>query len=149
MIRIAPLAALLLLSACNGETRTEQPINDAAAKEEPTPAAEVALLAGEWNVTRVEGQDTAGLGMTASFNGGQASLATGCLRRAWTYTQARNIVSFKTNPAGSTNCEGRTPSGTDETAYAAVDGANIVIFARDGREASLSGTGGNLALQRR
>jgi hypothetical protein len=148
MFRIASAAALLLLSACGGETATQQPTANMAV-EEAKSAAEVPLLEGEWRVIKVEGSDAAGLEITASFTGGQATLATGCLRRAWTYTQNRNIVSFKTNPGGSANCEGRTPSGTEETAYAAVDGANIAIFAKGGSEASLSGGGGNLTLQRR
>ncbi|MDP9421977.1 MAG: hypothetical protein M3Q19_03940 [Pseudomonadota bacterium] len=148
MNRIAFVASMLLLSACNSETVTEPPVNNVAA-DEPKQAAEVPSLAGSWSVTRIEGEDTAGLGMTARFTGGQASLAAGCMRRAWTYTQSRNIVSFKTNPAGSSNCEGRSPSGTEETAYAALDGANIAIFSKDGSEASLSGTGGSLTLQRR
>ena len=148
MLRASIAAAVLLLSACNSETRTETPANVVAA-EEPKAATEVPLLAGEWRVTKIEGSDAAGIGMTASFNGGQASLVTGCIRRAWTYTQNRNIVSFKTNPDASSNCGGSTPSGDAETAYAALDRANIAIFAKEGKEASLSGTGGNLTLERR
>jgi hypothetical protein len=148
MIRTASAAALLLLSACNQETTTKAPTNNVAA-DEPKAAAEVPSLEGNWRVTMIEGKDVAGLGMTASFSGGQASLATGCLRRAWSYTQKRNVVSFKTNPGGSSNCGGQTPGGDEETAYAALDGANIAIFAKQGKEASLSGIGGNLTLERR
>lgn len=147
MLRVSFAVALLLLSACNSETRTEAPAN-IVATEEPK-SAEVPLLAGEWRVTKIEGGDATGLGMMANFNGGQVSLVTGCIRRAWTYTQNRNIVSFKANPGASANCGGSTPSGDAETAYAALERANIAIFARQGKEASLSGTGGNLTLERR
>ena len=147
MLRSASIVALALLTACNSETRVDQPANDAAA-EEVAPAAEVPLLAGDWRVTKIEGKDATGLGMTASFSAGQASLTTGCIRRAWTYTQKRNIVSFKSNPAGSANCGGGTPSGDAETAYAALERANIAIFSKQGKEASLSGTGGNLTIER-
>lgn len=146
-MRALPILALLL-AACNGETGVEPPANNVVA-EEAKPATEVPELAGEWRVTKIEGSDATGLGMTASFAGGQASLATGCIRRAWTYSQDRNIVSFKSNPAGSSNCGGGTPSGDAETAYAAIERANIAIFAKQGKEASLSGTGGNLTLERR
>lgn len=148
MFRIAPVAALLLLSACSGETPVEQPANNVAA-DEARSAAEVPELAGEWRVAKIEGRDAAGLAMTASFSGGQASLATGCIRRAWTYTQSRNVVSFKSNPGASANCGGGTPGGDAETAYAALEGANIAIFSKDGKDASLSGGGGNLTLERR
>ena len=148
MIRPASVAALLLLAACGTETTTEQPANDTAA-EGARATEEIPALAGEWRVSKIEGRDASGLAMTASFNGGQASLAIGCLRRAWTYTQDRNIVSFTSNPAGSANCGGATPSGDAETAYAALERANIAIFSRQGKEASLSGTGGNLTLERR
>ena len=146
-MRSVPILALLL-AACNSETAVEPPANNVVA-EEAKPAAEVPQLAGEWRVTKVEGGDAGGLRMTASFVGGQASLATGCIRRAWTYTQNRNIVSFKSNPAGSSNCGGGTPGAEAETAYAALEGANIAIFAKQGKEASLSGSGGNLTLERR
>ena len=96
----------------------------------------------------IEGRDVAKLGLAAAIGGGKASLSTGCLRRSWTYTQKRNVVAFAADPAGSNNC-GRTPSGDEEVAYAAIDAANMAIFANEGREASLSGTGGTLTLQRR
>lgn len=148
MLRVSIAAALLLLSACNSETKTEAQANNVAA-EEPKVATEVPSLAGEWKVTKIEGGDASGVGMTASFSSGQTTLATGCIRRAWTYTQNRNVVSFKPNPGASANCGGGTPSSDAETAYAALEQANIAIFAKDGKEASLSGTGGNLTLERR
>lgn len=86
--------------------------------------------------------------MTATFQGGRVSLSSGCLRRAWTYTQKKNVVSFATDPSGSANCGG-PPSGDQETAYAALEKASIVIFGKEGKEAGLSGTGGNLTLARR
>ncbi len=147
MNRILPIVACLLVAAC------EKPESPAVAKSEkadaaPAAPAEIPLLKGNWRVTMIDGQDAASLGMTAAMAGGKASLSTGCLRRAWTYTQKRNVVTFTPSPAESSNC-GRTPSGDEETAYAALSAANIVIFNKDGSEADLSGTGGNLTLQRR
>ena len=86
--------------------------------------------------------------MTASFEGGRAIIAAGCLRRAWSYSQTKNVVAFQTSSAGSANCGG-APSAEQETAYAALEQSNMVIFGKDGRTASLSGTGGNLGLERR
>ncbi len=96
----------------------------------------------------IEARDVAQLGMTAVIGGGKAGISTGCLRRAWTYTQKRNVVAFAADPGGSSNC-GRTPSGDEEIAYAALNEANIAIFGKEGKEASLSGTGGTLTLERR
>ena len=151
MARLLPLALLLLLAAaCNKEdSRAARHSNEAAAAPAaPAAAAEVPSLEGDWRVTMIEGRDAAGLGMTAAIGGGKASIATGCLRRAWTYTQNRNVVAFTASPGGSSNC-GRSPSGDEEAAYAALNAANIAIFGKDGKEASLSGTGGTLTLQRR
>lgn len=147
MIRSLALAASLTLAAC--QQQEAPPPSNEATVQPPAEKAEVPSLAGDWSVTKLDGKDVAGLGMSASFRSGQASLATGCIRRAWTYTQDRNIVSFTTNPGGSSNCGGSTPGADAETAYAALERANIAIFAREGKEASLSGTGGNLTLERR
>ena len=149
MTRTLPLAALLLIAACGQrEESAAPPSNEAAAEASAPAAAEVPSLEGEWRVAMVEGRDVAKLGMSAALGGGKASISTGCLRRAWTYTQKRNVVSFAADPAGSSNC-GQPPSGDEETAYAALNEANMVIFDQGGKEASLSGTGGTLTLQRR
>ena len=87
--------------------------------------------------------------MTASIGGGEASLATGCFRRAWTYSQKGNMVDFTTSPSGSSNCGGQTPGAQEETAYAALNDVNIAIFSQQGKRADLSGTGGTLTLERR
>jgi hypothetical protein len=149
MTRALPFVALLLITACGQQDRSVAPQSNEAAAEAAAPAAaEVPSLEGEWRVTLIEGRDVGGIGMTAAMDGGKASISTGCLRRAWTYTQNRNVVSFTASPGGSSNC-GRTPSVDEETAYAALNEANIAIFDKDGKEASLSGTGGTLTLQRR
>jgi hypothetical protein len=147
MNRILPIVACLLVAAC------EKPESPAVAKSEkadaaPAAPAEIPLLEGNWRVTMIDGQDAASLGMTAAMVGGKASLSTGCLRRAWTYTQNRNLVAFTASPGESNNC-GKSPSGTEEAAYAAINDANMAIFGKDGKEVSLSGTGGMLTLQRR
>jgi hypothetical protein len=148
MTRISPIIALLLLAACDRQD-SAPPSNEAAA-ETPASAvkAEVPSIQGDWRIVRIGPQDAAGLGMAAAFASGNASISTGCLRRAWTYTQDRNLVAFTSSPGGSSNC-GRTPNATEETAYAVLDDANIVIFSKDGKEASLSGTGGTLSMERR
>jgi len=149
MIRIAPIAALLFLAACG---RQESPApSEANTVVEPAKApAEVPSLEGNWTVTRVGGVgDAAALGMTAEITKDSVTLSTGCFKRAWTYTQNRNVVAFTASPGGSANCGGSSPSASAETAYAALAEANIAIFSKDGREAGLSGTGGTLTLERR
>ena len=150
MTRLLPIFAFLLIAACDKQDASvAPPANEAAAAPAaPSAPAEVPSLEGDWRVTMIEGRDVAGIGMTASIGGGKASISTGCLRRAWTYTQNRNVVAFTASPGASTNC-GRSPSGDEETAYAAINDANMAIFGKDGKEASLSGTGGTLTLQRR
>lgn len=149
MTRIAPLAALLLLAAC-GQQESQSPRQANEAAEAEKAPAEVPSLEGNWAVARVGGvADAVSLGMTAAISKDSVALSTGCLKRAWTYTQNRNVVSFDVSPAGSSNCGGASPSAGAETAFAALTEANIVIFSRDGKEASLSGTGGSLTLERR
>jgi hypothetical protein len=147
MTRILPIVACLLVAACEKPESPAVPNSEKA--EAPVGApTEIPMLEGNWRVAMIDGQDAASLGMTAATAGGKASLSTGCLRRAWTYTQKRNVVAFTASPGESTNC-GRSPSGTEEAAYAAINDANMAIFDKDGREVSLSGTGGMLTLQRR
>jgi len=149
MTRILPIAALLLIAACDKPDSGVAQNPDKAADTRAAPAAaKIPSLEGSWRVTMIGGQDATTLGMTAAMAGGRASLSTGCLRRAWTYTQNRNVVAFTASPGESSNC-GRSPSGDEEAAYAAINDANMAIFGKDGKEASLSGTGGTLTLQRR
>jgi hypothetical protein len=150
MYRSLPFALLLLACACQ-KPQEERPIENATANQaaEAAVPAEVPVLDGDWKVATVDGNPSVGnLGMTASFAGGSATLATGCLKRAFTYTQDRNKVSFTTSPSGSANC-GRAPGADEEAAYAALESSNIAIFAKDGKQATLSGTGGVLAIERR
>ena len=149
MNRALTLAALLCLAACSQQQPA--PANEA----ESAPAGQVAekavpSLEGSWDVTAIDGRPVdASSAMVASFSGGNAIVASGCLRRAWTYRQNKNVVTFAAYPGGSANCQGRGTTAQQETAYAALQEANIAIFGKDGSEASLSGTGGNLTLQRR
>ena len=149
MIRAVPLIALLILAACGqGENPAPSPANEAA---EPVKASTgVPSLEGSWAVTRIGGvPDAKALGMTAGFAKDSVTLSTGCFRRAWTYTQNRNVVAFAASPGGSSNCGGGSPGIGAETAFAAVTEANIAIFPKDGKEASLSGAGGTLTMERR
>ena len=146
MIRIAPIAALLLLAACGQQEATVA----AQANEAAKAPVEVPSLEGSWAISRIGGVlDAAKLGMTAAITKDSVTLSSGCFRRAWTYTQNRNVVAFTASPGGSSNCGGGPPSAGAETAYAALTEANIAIFSRDGKEANLSGTGGGLTLERR
>lgn len=149
MTRIVALVLLALLASCNQQQPAAPPANDAAA----APAASAAKpavpsLRGNWRVTAIGGQPVAGTAMTAAIGTSSASISAGCLRRGWTYTQDRNLVAFSGSPGGSSNC-GRSPSAEEETAFGALGDANLAIFAKDGREATLSGTGGTLTLERR
>jgi hypothetical protein len=151
MYRTLTIATLLLAAAC-GQQESAPPAANEAAETAAAPDAPkaVPLLEGEWQVTAIDGKPVeAGSAMTASFGGGKASIAAGCIRRAWTYTQKGNIVSFATDPGGSANCGGNTPDASQETASAVLDKAAMAIFSNEGKQASLSGTGGNLTLERR
>ena len=151
MTRNLALAALLLVAAC-GQQDNNPPAINVVTDEPAAPAAaeSVPSLEGQWLVASIDGKPmSAGAAMTASFAGGKASIASGCVQRGVTYTQKRNVVSFTADPGGGSNCEGRGTSAEHEAAYAALQGASIAIFEKEGREANLSGIGGNLALERR
>ena len=141
------IAAMLTLAAC-GQQEAPPPANETAAAPEAKPA-ETPKLDGDWRVAAIDGKPVEGAAMAASFAAGRASLSAGCVRRAFAYTQKRNVVSFTVNPAGSSNCEGQGASAEQATAADALQQASIVIFNQDGSEANLSGNGGNLKLQRR
>lgn len=149
MIRILPIAALLLAASCRQEESPPEPTNETATAAEPAAKAEVPSLEGSWQVTMIEGIEAKPIGMTATIGGGRASLAMGCFRRAWTYSQKGNLVDFTSSPGGSSNCGGQTPGAQAETAYAALEDVNIAIFSSDGKRADLSGGAGNLTLERR
>jgi heat shock protein HslJ len=146
MTRVTIVAALLALAACNQPAKEEASAsNEAVPAAEPAPAIAPALD-GEWRLTKLDGKPVDGMGMT--FGGGRAKIAAGCNHRAWAFTQNRNIVSFTADPAGSGNCAD-TPDIDQESAFHAIDRATMAIFAKEGREASLSGNGGNVTLERR
>ena len=149
MIRMVLIAALLIVAACSQQENPAPPQANEAAEPAAVPTA-VPSLEGSWAVTKVGGvPDAAALGMTAAITKDSVTLSTGCLRRAWTYTQKRNVVAFTASPGGSSNCGGNSPSAGAETAYAVVTEANIAVFSKDGKQADLSGTGGTLTLERR
>ena len=150
MKNLLPMFALLLIAACDKQDSGVAPsANEAeAAPAEPSAAAEIPSLEGQWKVSMIGGRDVAALGMTAVLSGGKATISTGCFRRAWTYTQKRNVVAFTAAPSGSSNCAGQ-PSSDEESAHSAISDANMAIFAKGGKEVSLSGSGGMLTLERR
>lgn len=145
------LPALLLVAACGQQDDRPAAANEVGGAPAAAPAADsVPSLEGQWRVATIDGRPVgARTAMTASFAGGKASIASGCVRRGLTYTQKRNVVSFAADPSGSSNCEGRGTSAEHETAYVALQGASIALFRKQGREANLSGNGGNVSLERR
>lgn len=150
MNRTQPLlVAMLMVAACGQEDRkTVPPSNELpTVPAAPEAAAEVPALEGQWAVAAIDGKPM-GTASTAAFHGGKATISSGCHRRAWTYTQKGNVVAFTADPGGSSSC-GEGTSANQEAAFAALDGASIAIFGKDGTEANLSGTGGNLTLRRR
>ena len=149
MTRVVPLVLFALVAGCNQQQPAAPSANDAAAAP-AAPAAKPAVpsLKGNWRVTAIGGQPVAGTAMAAAIGDSRASVSAGCLRRSWTYTQDRNLVAFTGAPGGSSNC-GRSPTAEEESAFGALGDANLTIFAKGGREATLSGTGGTLTLERR
>lgn len=148
MVRIAPLA-LLFLAACGSQEKPAAQVANESVEPAKAPA-EVPSLEGSWKVSRIGGvADASAVGMTAAITKDSVTLSTGCIRRAWTYTQNRNIVAFTSSQGGSSNCGGTSPSADAEAAYAAMTDASMAIFSKDGKEAGLSGTGGTLTLERR
>ena len=142
------LVAMLMTAACGQEDKASPPPNElAAAPSAPEAAAEVPALEGQWTVAAVDGKPLSATS-TAAFQGGKATISSGCHRRAWTYTQKGNVVAFTADPGGSSSC-GDGTSAEQEAAFAAMEGASMAIFGKDGAEATLSGTGGTLTLQRR
>jgi len=152
MSRILTIAALLGVAACSRQEQPAAPaneMNDEAAQQAPASEQALPELQGKWVIAAIDGKPVSpASAMIATFAAGKATIASGCLRRGWTFTQKRNVLTFATDPGSSSNCGGGT-SGEQETAYAALEKASIVIFSRNGNEANLSGTGGNLRLERR
>ena len=150
MPRFLSFAALLLVAGCGQQSDSNSaPSNDAAAAPVAEAVPLTPMLDGQWQVTKVDGRPLdAGSAMVATFAGGKVGVAAGCSRRAWSFTQKRNIVSFAADPAGSANCQS-PPTSDQETAFLAIDRTTMAIFDREGREASLSGDGGNITLTRR
>lgn len=151
MTRIFPIAALLLVAGCGQQEPPPTATNEAASAQATSETPEdVPDLEGQWSVAAIDGKPVSGgSAMTAGFAGGKASISSGCFRRAWTYTQKRNVVTFTADPGSSANCGGESPDAVQESAYAVVTNANIAIFRKDGSEANLSGTGGTVTLERR
>ena len=143
MMRSLPLLALLTVAACNQQEQAPAPAPNAVAEAPTPPAAKapVPSLEGAWKV--------AGADMTLTLRDGKATMTAGCLRRGFTYKQAGNSVSFASDPSGSANCGGQSPSGAQETAFSALTDANLAVFGKDGAEATLTGLGGSLSLERR
>ena len=148
MPRFLSIAALLLAAGC-GQQSNSAPSNDAKGEPVAEAAPATPALDGQWQVTKVDGRPLdPGSAMIATIADGKVRVAAGCSRRAWSFTQKRNIVSFAADPGGSANCQS-PPTSDQETAFLAIDRTTMAIFDQEGREASLSGDGGNITLARR
>ena len=147
MPRILTLAALLLVAGCRQQTDQNGTMANEAGEALQAPAVEVPSLNGAWKLTEVDGRPIDGGSTVATFADGALRIVAGCSRRAWTFTHQRNIVSFAADPGGSANCES-PPTSRQDAAFRAVDRATMAIFDPDGREANLSGGGGNVTLER-
>src|SRR5262245_22531840 len=98
MPRFLTIAALLLVTGCTQPAdRNAEVANDAANIAEPAPAT-VPQLEGQWQLTKVDGRPIDGSPVVATFGDGKVRAAAGCMRRAWTFTQKRNVVSFAADP---------------------------------------------------
>ena len=150
-MRVLTSVALLLVAGCSQQAGKNEATANVAASNTPADAAkpEVPALDGEWQLNKIDGRPVdAGSSTVASFGGGKLSITAGCSRRAWTFTQKRNIVAFTADPRGSSNCQS-PPNVDQEAAIHALDRATMAIFGNEGREANLSGDGGNVTLVRR
>ena len=151
MSRVLTICILLLVAGCSQQKASSEAA-DKAVNSMEAPPAELAVpsLEGRWQISATNGRPVVGSSaMVAAFKAGKVSVTSGCLRRAWTYTQKRNAVSFTANPGDSANCGGGVPGADQEAAYDAIDFATMVVFNKDGREANLSGNGGGITLERR
>jgi hypothetical protein len=145
----APLiVAFVLVAACNQQDQAPAPAPNAVA-EAPAPPpvkAPVPSIAGTWKVASVDGKE--GTGLTLTLKDGKATMAAGCMRRGFTYKQDRNLVTFASAPAGSSNC-GSSPTAAQEAAFAALTDVNTAVFGKDGATITMTGYGGTLSLERR
>ena len=151
-MRVLTSVALLLVAGCSQQQaeKAEATANEAAAnRPADTAKPEVPALDGQWQLSKIDGRPLdRGSSTVASFGGGKLSITAGCSRRAWTFTQKRNIVAFTADPGGISNCQS-PPNVDQEAAIHALDRATMAIFTNEGREANLSGDGGNVTLVRR
>src|SRR4029453_1052931 len=133
-MRVLTSVALLLVAGCSQQAAKSEATENVAAATMPADAAkpEVPVLDGEWQLSKNDGRPAAaGSSTVASFGGGKLSITAGCSRRAWTFTQKRNIVAFTADPGGSTNCE-NPPNGEQEAAITALDRATRARLAKKG-----------------
>ena len=147
MIRLLPYLAALLLIGCGQPEQAAAPSNDTA-QAAPAPKAPVPALKGEWRVAAITGAPVTGTPMTMTIAGGSAKLTVGCIRRTSTFTQDRNTVDFAFPSTTAGDCA-RLPSAQEDLMFVALGDANVAIFDQDGREVTLSGTGGTVTLERR
>ena len=139
------IAILLLAAACT--PAAEEPTNQVEpADVEQEEAAPVPQLAGDWRVTAINGQDlTQYYTMNASFAGDRLTIASDCVRIAWSYSQQRNVVAF--TPAEAASCD-RMRTHNEDQVKPIVTQANIAMFSDEGRQVELSGPGGRVAMTR-
>jgi hypothetical protein len=140
------MLAVLCVAGCS-PTTDEPAANQVERPVTETKPAEPPALTGEWDVTALGGQPLQQVfPMRASFAEGQMTVRSECVTFVWNYTQDRNIVAFK--PVSSRGC-GRNQTTNENEIERAMKGANIALFAQEGREVQLSGNGGTATLARR
>ena len=140
------LPFLLCVAACS--PAAEQPAaNQAEASAAQEEAAPVPALAGNWNVTAINGKPlTQIFTMTAAVTGDRLTINSDCVAMTWSYRQDRNLVTF--TKVSTRECpRGRTLN--EDQAEKALGMANIAIFSDEGREVQLSGAGGTVTMTRR
>jgi hypothetical protein len=139
------MLAVLCVAGCS--PTADEPAANQVEKPAETKPAEPPSLTGEWDVTALGGQALQQVfPMRASFAGGQMTVRSECVTFVWNYTQDRNVVAFK--PISSRGC-GRNQTTNENEIERAMKGANIALFAQEGREVQLSGNGGTATLSRR
>ena len=139
------MLAVLCVAGCS--PTADEPAANQVEKPAETKPAEPPSLTGEWDVTALGGQALQQVfPMRASFAGGQMTVRSECVTFVWNYTQERNIVAFK--PVSRGGC-GRNQTTNENEIERAMKGANIALFAQEGREVQLSGNGGTATLSRR
>lgn len=145
MNRLLATIAILSIAGCSPAAEEEAAapadnVTEAAA----APQEEVPSLEGQWTVTQIQNAPLQqAYTMRANVGPDRLTIESDCVRKAWDYTQNRNVVSF--TKAEVPSC-GRVPTPDEEVIEKAIGNATIVIFSNEGQEAQFSGAGGSVTM---